>query len=124
MDIQTIQARREAILGEMRSMPSMKRGTINEQFLKVTPKGKKQPVLRGPYYVLSRQEGSKTVSLRLTTSEALGKARQDVAAYHRFRALAKEFVQLTEALGEMEPSASSEAGLKKKPRSPSSRTRR
>lgn len=123
VDIPTIQARREAILNEMRSIPSMKRGTINEQFLKVSQKGKKHPVLRGPYYVVSRQEGNKTVSIRLTTPEALEKAREEVAAYHRFQALAKEFVQLTETLGEVE-GAGAEPDLKKKPKSQLSRMRK
>lgn len=123
VDIQTIQVRREAILSEMRSISSMKRGTINEQFLKVSQKGKKHPVLRGPYYVMSRREGHKTVSTRLTTPEVLEKTRGDVAAYHRFQALAKEFVELTETLGEVEETAA-EPDLKKKPKSRSSRMRR
>lgn len=122
-DFKTIEARREAILEEMKSMRSMRRGTLNEQFLKVPQKGKRQPALRGPYYVFSRREGNKTVSGRLTTPEAVGKARQDIAAYQRFQALAKEFVQLTEVLGEMGRTATDEE-VKKKPRSQSNRMQR
>lgn len=122
-DFKTIEARREAILEEMKSMRSMKRGTLNEQFLKVAQKGKRHPALRGPYYVLSRREGNKTMSWRLTTPEAVQKARQDIAAYQRFHALAKEFVQWTEVLGEMGRTATDEE-VKKKPRSPSNRMQR
>lgn len=93
-----IEARREAVLQEMRSIKSMKRGTINEQYLKVPQKGAK-PALRGPYHILSRREGSKTVSERLTTTEQLEQARKDVAAHKRFMSLCKEFEVLTERLG-------------------------
>ena len=94
-----IEARRETILQEMRSIRSMKRGTINEQYLKVPQKGASKPALRGPYHVLSRREGNKTVSERLTTRNQLEQARKDVAAHRRFMELCKEFERLTERLG-------------------------
>ena len=102
MDITELESRRDAILEEMRSIRSMRRGTINEQYLKVPRKGK-EPSLRGPYYVLSRREGEKTVSWRLSGVE-LEKARADVAAHKRFTLLCKEFEQLTTKMGEMAPS--------------------
>jgi hypothetical protein len=95
----SIEARREAVVQEMFSMKSMKRGTINEQYLKVPQKGVSKPALRGPYYVLSRKEGNKTVSERLTTPEELEQAKQDIAAHKRFVELCKEFEVLTERLG-------------------------
>ena len=116
MIIQEIEARREAIVNEMKSITSMRRGTINEQFLKVPQKGRKRFILRGPYYVLSRREGNKTVSQRLTTPDAVEKARQEIATYHRYQILSDEFVHLTEALGEMEETTTMEGGLKKKPK--------
>lgn len=45
--MQEIESRGDAALREMRSIRSMKRGTINEQYLKVPQKDKK-PALRGP----------------------------------------------------------------------------
>ena len=98
LTMQEIENRRDAALHEMRSIRSMKRGTINEQYLKVLQKGKK-PALRGPYYVLSRREGKKTVSERLTTPSQLEQARMDVAAHKKFVELCKEFVLLTERMG-------------------------
>jgi hypothetical protein len=96
--IPEIENRRDAVLQQVRSIRSMKRGTINEQYLKVPQKGSK-PVLRGPYYVLSRREGNKTVSERLTTPMQLEQAKMDVAAHRKFVELCKEFEALTERLG-------------------------
>lgn len=105
-EIQELEEKREATLDQMRAMRTMKRGTINEQYLKVRHKGKKKPVLRGPYHVLSRREGNRTVSERLRNDEELQRARNDVEAHKRFVSLCGEFVRLTERLGELESAGS------------------
>lgn len=121
--IRELEVRRDAILEEMRSMRRMRRGTINEQFLKVWRKGSEEPLLRGPYYVLSRREGNKTASKRLTSSAQVERAKKEVAAHRRFVALCKEFEILTERLGELEWSL--EGTPEKKPlRSPLNKTGR
>ncbi|SRR5258708_4120098 len=121
--IQVIEARREAIAKEMCSMRSLRRGTINEQFLKSTRAGGKEPVRLGPYYVLSRREGNKTVSQRLTGAE-LEQARKDVEEHKRFVALCKEFEELTEKLGRQEREEAHVEEKKKRRRSPSRKTRK
>jgi hypothetical protein len=100
--VQELEARRLALIDEFRSFRSLRRGTINEQFFDVPLKNKTKTVRRGPYYVLSRKEGLKTVSQRLTTPEALEQARQDTQAYKRFQALCREFESVVEKLGETE----------------------
>ena len=100
--VQELEARRNAILEEMRSIRSMRRGTINEQHFKTHLKGRKGMVLQGPYYVLSRREGEKTVSKRLKSPAELERARRDVADYRRFMGLCQEFERLTARLGELE----------------------
>lgn len=100
--VQELEARRNAIIEQMRSIRSMRRGTISEQHFKTHLKGRKGVVLQGPYYVLSRREGEKTVSKRLRSPIELEQARKDVAEYKKFLGLCQEFERLTARLGELE----------------------
>jgi hypothetical protein len=100
--LQQIEARRLAILDGIKSIRSMRRGSITEQFFPVLRKGQKQTARRGPYYVFTRHQGSKTVSRRLSTPQALQQAREDVEAFKRFQTLCREYERLTEKLGELE----------------------
>jgi len=100
--IQKLEVRRNAIIEQIRSIRSMRRGTISEQHFKTHLKGRKGVVLQGPYYVLSRREGEKTVSKRLRSPVELEQARKDVAEYKTFLGLCQEFERLTARLGELE----------------------
>jgi hypothetical protein len=62
--VQQLEARRNTILEEMRSIRSMRRGKVNEQYFKTRLKGRKGMVRQIPYYLLSRRQGLKTVSKR------------------------------------------------------------
>ncbi len=99
--VQELEERRNAILEEMRSIRSMRRGTINEQYFTVPVKGTEKTKLQGPYYVLSRREGEGTVSQRLRSSE-LEQAKRDIAAHKKFVLLCREFEQLTTRLTALE----------------------
>lgn len=100
--VQELEARRNAIIEQMRSIRSMRRGTISEQHFKTHLKGRKGVVLQGPYYVLSRRGGEKTVSKRLRSPVELEQARKDVAEHKTFLGLCQEFERLTARLGELE----------------------
>jgi len=100
--LQQIEAQRLAILAAIKAIRSMRRGTITEQFFPVTRQGQKQTTRRGPYYVFSRHQGSKTISRRLTSPEALQQAREDVEAFKRFQALCRDYERLTEKLSTLE----------------------
>lgn len=112
--VQQLERRRDAVLEQMRSIRSMRSGTVSEQYLKVPRKGRSEPGLCGPYYLLSGKQGGKTVSQRLTSAEQVEQARADVAGHKRFVELCKQFERLTEQLGQVERSA---GGHEKKRRS-------
>ena len=120
--VQQLEARRDTILEEMRSIRSMRRGTINEQYFKTRLKGRKGMVHQGPYYGLSRREGEKTVSRRLRSAAELEQAQKDVAEYKRFLGLCQEFERLTARLGELERGEQDLGQEKKRFRLPSSKT--
>jgi len=119
--LQQIEAQRLAVLESIKSIRSMRRGAITEQFFPIRRQGQKQTARRGPYYVFSRHQGSKTVSQRLTTPEALQQAREDAEAFKRFQSLCREYEQLTEKLGELERKTGQE---KKRSKSELSKTGR
>jgi len=120
---QQLETRRNRILEEMRSIRSMRRGTINEQYFKIRLKGRKGLVHQGPYYVWSKREGKKTVSRRLGVAE-VEQAQKDAAEYKRFVGLCQEFERLTARLGELERGEPALEQEKKRFRSPSSETER
>lgn len=122
--VQELEARRNAILEEMGSIRSMRRGTINEQYFKTRLKGRRGIVHQGPYYVLSKREGEKTVSKRLGSVVELEQAQRDVAEYKRFLGLCQEFERLTARLGELERGEPGLEQEKKRFRSPLSETGR
>lgn len=119
--IRDLEDRRDAILDEMRSIRSLRRGNISEQFLKVRHQGVREPVLRGPYYVLLRRSGKKVISQRVTSGSELEQARLDIESHKRFVALCREFEALTEQLGEIERDSPAMGREKKRHRLPSSR---
>jgi hypothetical protein len=121
MDIHQLEQRRLAILEEIRSIDSMKRGTVSEQFFQSRRKGSNQMTRQGPYYVWTRSEQGKTVSQRLSSSEAVEQARADVAAYKRFQSLCSEYVEVTSRLSQMKRTTEQE---KKRLKSKSSKTER
>jgi hypothetical protein len=119
--VQELEAQRNAILEQMRSIRSMRRGTINGQHFKTHLKGRKGVALQGPYYVLSRREGEKTVSKRLKSPAELEQAQGDISEYKRFIELCQQFERLTARLGELEREQQGVLEEKKGFRSPSSK---
>lgn len=111
--LETLERRRRELVDAMLSIRSMCGGKISEQFLQVHHKGKKQPVERGPYYVLSCWKEGRNQSRRIR-SEALEEIRADLANHERFVALCREFEELTERLGALEREEAAEMEAVKK----------
>lgn len=104
---------REGVVKRMLELTSMRRGTLNEQYVRRREEG----AVLGPYYVLSRKQDGRTVSVRVRREEA-EQVREDLARHERFTALCREFAEATERLGELERLRAEQAeGVKKKPRS-------
>jgi hypothetical protein len=122
--VQQLEAQRNAILEQMRTIRSMRRGTINEQYFKTRLKGRRGMVHRGPYYVFSRRERDKTVSKRLRSGVELEQAKKDVTEYKRFMGFCQEFERLTARLGELERGEQGLEQEKKRFRLPSSKTQK
>ncbi len=102
--------RREEILEEISSIERLKRGTVNEQYLKV-PRKNGDVVLKGPYYVLSKNINGKTKSQRIKRDK-LETIKKDVAAYHEYTDLSNELVRVTEEITDI-VRASEDIDLKK-----------
>ena len=111
--VQQLEQRRQAVLEQMRAIRSMRHGTINEQYFAASAGGRPSPARRGPYYVLSRNQGGKTVSQRLAV-EQVEHARADVVAHKRFVELCRQFEQLTERLGQLERSSGADQEKKRR----------
>lgn len=120
-----LETQREALLSQMRSIRSMKRGTLSIRPEKVRRKGREEPVLLGPYPLFVRREGQRTLGRRLHSCEEVAQVREDIAAYERFMGLCKAYVEVTERLGELERVNVREGDAAKKGlKSPSNRARR
>jgi len=113
--VQELERRRNEVMKQMLAIRSMRRGTVNEQYLKVRHKGQSEPGRCGPYYVLSRKQAGRTISQRLPAAQ-VEQARNDVAAYRRFVALCQEFERLTEQLGQVERAGGGQGQEKKRRR--------
>ena len=98
---QELEAKREALVHRMLTIRSMRRGALSEQYVARTRKGEPTGDYRGPYYVLSRRHGGRTVSQRIDRGD-VDQVREDLEHYEVFMQLCDEFVEVTEQLGQHE----------------------
>jgi len=102
-----IQNRRQQILAEMAQIDTMEKGRLTEEYRESYRDGK--PVRLGPYYKYQRWENGKNLSRRVPVFQAEA-LRLAVDGYHRFKALAEEYAELTV---EATHAASADQGKKK-----------
>ena len=96
-NIEELEKRKEEIIAEIREIRTMRRGTINGQYLKVQRK-EKEPSIRGPYHIFVRNEKGKTISARINTPEELEVVQKDIEAYKKYIKLSKELAVVIEAI--------------------------
>jgi hypothetical protein len=123
-----LEQQRESILQQILHLPDFRSGSITATR---APCGKPschchQPHHpgHGPNYRLTRKVDGKTVTETFATPLALRKAQQEVEAYHRFRQLSAELLEVNEKICHLRPVAGSLSSQEKKRQKPSSKKSR
>jgi hypothetical protein len=119
--IEQLRSRREQLLGELAGLEQIRRGSVVEQFVDAVHKDGSR-VRRGPYPLYSFKHRGRTVSRRLRGEREAQAYRRQIAAFRRFQDVVKELVAIGEELSDR--GVREEQGVKKTPRSRSSRTGR
>ena len=96
----TLEIQRQALLGQLAQFQQIRRGSLTEQFLLVKRKDGSR-VKRGPYPLLTKKEGAKTVSLRLSDRTVCALYRQQIAAMRQFENVVGQLVQIGEKLSDL-----------------------
>lgn len=120
--LETLRARREAVLREIGELEQIRRGSVTEQYYERTQKdGTKRRY--GPYGLYTCKRESKTHSRRLPDPRLVEIYRSQTEAFHRLQELTAELVRIGEQISDL---ALSEGGVKKtsKRKSRSKRTRK
>lgn len=123
--VHALERRRQAILEQMSQLRCMRPGSLTPQYQPVVREGQSTEDRRGPYYVWTCKVKGRTVSRRLTSPEEVTRVQTEVDNHQRYVALSREFMALTQELGELEQARDAAREQEKKRRkSPSPKTRR
>lgn len=101
--LENMEKERDLLKKEMLKIGDMRRGSVTEQFLAVKQKGKKAPVLRGPYYTYTRKEGGKTIGFRLNEKAELEKYRRETGNFRKFQEISRELIETNEKICDLKP---------------------
>ena len=99
-DYPTLERHRQQLLQQLSGLPEVRRGSLTEQFLTVQRKDGSR-VQRGPYPLLTRKQGQKTVSQRLTDPALVPLYRQQIQAMRQFENVVDGLVQVGEQLSDL-----------------------
>jgi len=99
-DYSNLEHRRQALLQQLAGFPQLRRGSLTEQFLVVKHRDGSQ-VKHGPYPLLTRKRGAKTVSQRLTDPQLVPLYRQQIQALRQFETVVDQLVQVGEELSDL-----------------------
>ena len=102
ISLSQLEARREQILQQIKSIDRLRRGTLSRQFFKKRRSGSKAK--QGPYYVLQGYLQGQKFSERVPAEQA-AQVEPLVANYKRFEQLAEEFVTVTDQITRMSQAA-------------------
>jgi hypothetical protein len=99
-DYPNLQHQRQQLLQRLSGLQELRRGSLTEQFLLVKRKDGSR-VRRGPYPLLTRKHGPKTISRRLTDPNLVPLYRQQIQALRQFETVVDELVQVGEQLSDL-----------------------
>jgi hypothetical protein len=95
-----LEHQRQALLQQLSGLQELRRGSLTDQFLTVQHADGSR-VKRGPYPLLTRKEGKKTVSLRLSDAQLVPLYRQQIQAMRQFESVVDQLVRVGEELGDL-----------------------
>lgn len=99
-DYPKLQQQRQSLLQQLAALPELRRGSLTEQFLLVKH-ADGSLVKRGPYPLLTRKQGKKTLSLRLNDPQVVPLYRQQIQAMRRFETVVDQLIQVGEQLSDL-----------------------
>ena len=99
-DYPALEQHRQLLLRQLSGLQEIRRGSLTEQFLTVKRKDGSR-VQRGPYPLLTRKQGQKTVSQRLTDPALVPLYRQQIQAMRQFETVVDGLVQVGEQLSDL-----------------------
>jgi hypothetical protein len=99
-DYPNLSQQRQQLLQQLSGLEELRRGSLTEQFIMVKRKDGSR-VKRGPYPLLTRKQGQKTVSLRLTDPALVPLYRQQIQAMRQFETVVDGLVQVGEQLSDL-----------------------
>src|SRR6266852_743990 len=95
-----LEQQRQVLLQQLSSLRELRRGSLTEQFLTVKHTDGSM-VKRGPYPLLTRKQGQKTVSLRLKDPQLIPVYRRQIQAMREFETVVDQFVRVGEQLSDL-----------------------
>ena len=99
-DYPGLQQQRLELLQQLSGLQELRRGSLTEQFLLVKRKDGSR-VKRGPYPLLTRKRGPKTISQRLTDPALVPLYRRQIQAMRQFESVVDALVQVGEQLSDL-----------------------
>ena len=99
-DFPNLEHQRQALLQQLSGLAQLRRGSLTEQFLLVKRKDGSL-AKRGPYPLLTRKQGAKTVSRRLTDPQLVPLYRQQIQALRQFETVVDQLVRIGEQLSDL-----------------------
>src|SRR5437667_7007042 len=99
-DYPNLRQQRQQLLQQLSGLQELRRGSLTEQFLMVKRKDGSR-VKRGPYPLLTRKHGQKTVSRRLTDPALVPLYRKQIQAMREFETVVDQLVRVGEQLSDL-----------------------